>query len=136
MPLNARWRGINIVAPLTPNREQELIGGLKNALDRGETIMKAKQSFINAGYKQAEVEAAARKVPAATQQISKPVAATIPEKTLSKPTTQAQQVTTTTTTPTQPKKLSKTFIIILIVSSALVLIGAAILGLFWNTWFG
>ena len=123
---------------MTPNREQELIGGLKNALDRGETIMKAKQSFINAGYQKAEVEAAARKVPAATQQISKQVATTAPKpKAPTQPEQQKQQLTTTTTTaPTQSKKLSKTFIIILIVSSALVLIGAAILGLFWNTWFG
>ena len=97
--------------------------------------MKAKQSFINAGYPKAEVEAAAQKVPAATQQISKPVAAAVPEKVATKPVTQTQQLTTTTA-PKQSKKLSKTFVIILIVSSALVLIGAAILGLFWNTWFG
>ena len=96
--------------------------------------MKAKQSFINAGYQKAEVEAAAQKVPAATQQIAKPIAARIPEKVTTKPVAQPQQLTTATA-PNQSKKLSKTFIIILIVSSALVLIGAAILGLFWNTWF-
>lgn len=134
MPYNARRRGLRIVAPLTPNREQELIGGLKNALARGETLVKAKQSFINAGYPQAEVEAAARKVPAATPQISKPTTALSP--TQPSPTIQKPQPTTTTLSPTQPKTISKTFIIILIVSSALILIGAAILGLFWNSWFG
>ena len=41
--------------------------------------MKAKQSFINAGYQKAEVEAAARKGPAGTQQISKQVATTAPK---------------------------------------------------------
>ena len=134
MPLNARRRGSKIVTPLTPNREQELISGLKNALDRGETLLKAKQSFINAGYPQAEVEAAARKVPAATPQISKPT--TILTPTQPNPTIQKPQPTTTSTASTQPKTISKTFIIILIVSSALILIGAAILGLFWNSWFG
>lgn len=134
MPYNARRRGLRIVAPLTPNREQELIGGLKNALARGETLVKAKQSFINAGYPQAEVEAAARKVPAATPQISKPTTALSP--TQPSPTIQKPQPTTTALSPTQPKTISKTFIIILIVSSALILIGAAILGLFWNSWFG
>jgi hypothetical protein len=135
MPPNARRRGINIVAPLAPNREQELIGGLKNAIDRGETLVKAKQSFINAGYKQDEVEAAARKVPAATQQISKPVSATAAEKFTAEPTIQTQQTATTTVAPTQAKSVSKKLIIILIISSALVLIGAAILGLFWDSWF-
>jgi len=137
MPPDARRRSLNIVAPLTPNREQELIGGLRNALDRGETLVKAKQSFINAGYKQVEVEAAARKVPAATSQISRPATvAPVTAKPLPKPITQAAKPqSATTTAPSQPKKLSKIFIIILIVISALILIGAAILGLFWNSWF-
>ena len=131
MSHNARRRYLKIVAPLAPNREQELIGGLKNAIYRGETIMKAKQSFINAGYKQAEVEVAAQKVPAATTQISKPI--------LKNQTSAQQQAPTQikpTATTTKSKKLSKTFIIILIISSALILIGAAILGLFWDSWFG
>ena len=132
MPYNARRRGLRIVAPLTPNREQELIGGLKNALARGETLVKAKQSFINAGYKQAEVEAASRKVPTSTSQISKPMST---QSTPTQPTSQQPTPQLTTTTPTQSKNISKKLIIILIVSSALILIGAAILGLFWDSWF-
>ena len=104
-------------------------------LKKGENIFSPlaemfNSEFINAGYKQDEVEAAARKVPAATQQISKPVSATAAEKFTAEPTIQTQQTATTTVAPTQAKSVSKKLIIILIISSALVLIGAAILGLF------
>jgi hypothetical protein len=129
MSLNARWRNSKIVIPQTPDREQELIGGLQNALLRGETIDKAKQSFISAGYKPEEIEAAAHKIsitPKANQQPStKPIP--IPIKQSIQP-----QITTTTTKPKQPKKLSKKFLIIMISISILVLIGAALLGIFWN----
>jgi len=46
MPPNARWESSKIVIPSVPNQEEKLIGGLKNALDRGETLAKAKQSLI------------------------------------------------------------------------------------------
>jgi len=36
----------------------------------------------------------------------------------------------------QPKKSSKLLIIIIIIISSLILIGAGVLGLFWNSWFG
>lgn len=39
--------------------KEEIIGGLKNALDRGESIEKAVKSFVSAGYNPAEVRAAA-----------------------------------------------------------------------------
>lgn len=39
--------------------KEEIIGGLKNALDRGESLERAKQSFVNAGYSQDEVNEAA-----------------------------------------------------------------------------
>lgn len=37
----------------------ELIGGLKNAVDKGEDIAKAVQSFLNAGYTKKEIDDAA-----------------------------------------------------------------------------
>jgi len=37
---------------------QEIIGGLKNALDRGESLEKAAQSFVNAGYNPNEIKEA------------------------------------------------------------------------------
>ncbi len=47
--------------------KEEIIGGLRNALDRGESIEKAMQSFINAGYSAAEVREAAGMInPSAT----------------------------------------------------------------------
>lgn len=39
--------------------DRNLLGGMKNALERGQPIQKVKQSFINAGYKPQEVEQAA-----------------------------------------------------------------------------
>lgn len=39
--------------------KEEILGGLRNALDRGESMEKAMQTFINAGYSAAEVRDAA-----------------------------------------------------------------------------
>ena len=36
-----------------------ILGGLKNAIERGESIEKAKSTFLNAGYKSEEVDDAA-----------------------------------------------------------------------------
>ena len=118
MPSDARWRRIKIVVPLAPTREQELSGGLKNAIDRGETLAKAKQTFISAGYKPEEIQAAVRKVSSLAQPIRKPLAQT------------PQQPTTPT-----PQKLSKKFIIILSIIAVSILIIAVVLGLFWDTIF-
>lgn len=85
---------------------------MKNALKRGQTLVKAKQSFINAGYTAAEVEEAAGLV------------GSITSKTPATPLPQAQ--------PTQqPKKsLSKKNIIILAVAGVIIIITALLLGLF------
>ena len=42
--------------------KQEIISGLKNAVARGESIQKASQSFINAGYSPADVQQAASQI--------------------------------------------------------------------------
>jgi hypothetical protein len=39
-----------------------IIGGLKNALERGSSLEKAKESFITAGYDAADVEEAANSI--------------------------------------------------------------------------
>jgi cell division septation protein DedD len=138
MSSNGRREGIKIVAPLTQSREAEIIGGLKNALDRGETLAKAKQSFINAGYKPAEINVAVQKMSTTTPQTVKPTPApTETKSTKPQPTQEAQQKnqptpTAATQIPKQKKPLSKKFLIILISSAALVFVGAAILGLFWD----
>lgn len=136
MPPNDGREGVKIVAPLTPGREAEIVGGLKNALDRGESLVKAKQSFLNAGYKPAEINAAVQKMPATTSQISKPITAPAEAKALAaqpKPQPQAQpSPTTTTKIPVQKKQASKKFMIILIIIAILILAGAATLGIFWD----
>ena len=38
----------------------EIIAGLKNAVERGSTLEQAKQSFLNAGYSEQDVEDSAR----------------------------------------------------------------------------
>lgn len=43
---------------------EEIISGLKNAMARGESLEKASQSFINAGYNQDDVQAAAEELKA------------------------------------------------------------------------
>ena len=89
MPSNERWRRSKIVEPpITtpattpavpiPSRDEEIIGGIKNALERGETLDSAKQSFINAGYKFEEVESAVQKVPHVASRISSPLPAQEP----------------------------------------------------------
>jgi cobalamin biosynthesis Mg chelatase CobN len=39
--------------------KEDIVGGLKNAIERGENLEQAKQTFINAGYSADEVEQAA-----------------------------------------------------------------------------
>jgi len=39
---------------------EDILGGLKNAVERGESLEEAKSSFITAGYSSFEVEEAAR----------------------------------------------------------------------------
>jgi hypothetical protein len=96
----------------------ELNGGIKNALERGESMQKIKQSFLNAGYSLEEVENATRNL-----SVKKPKLRKFKKK--------KQQNLPEIKHPEKIKKgLSKTVIIILIVSSALVLIGALLLGLF------
>lgn len=40
--------------------KQDIIGGLKSALERGESLRQAMITFYNAGYKKEEIEEAAR----------------------------------------------------------------------------
>lgn len=133
-----RWRNFRIVDPLNINREEELVGGLKNALDRGEPLAKAKQSFLNAGYKPAEIEGAIKKIPTAASQINNQVKDSRGNR------SQNTKIKTKKGVSSLPKavkekspkqKLSKKFIIILIASATLVLIGVALLGIFWNKLF-
>jgi hypothetical protein len=50
MPFNEQWRCDKIVEKSNEKTVEELIGGLKNALERGDSLEKAARSFYNAGY--------------------------------------------------------------------------------------
>jgi len=127
-----RRAGIKIVGPLDQNREKELIGGIRNALERGESLAKAKQTFINAGYQPREIATAVQKLPQGITPLTTPVSAT-PITPVGKP----GEILQASSLPTlQPKKKSKILTILIIIVLALVLIGAGLLGVFWNSWFG
>ena len=120
MPSYGGRRYFRIVAP--PSRAKEISGGIKNALDRGEPLAKAKQSFLNAGYKIQEVNEA-------TQMIGRTPSGLI--KPLNPQTHMPAQAS-----PTQLKKpttgMSKKTIIILVIVAVVILGAALFLGLFWN----
>lgn len=118
-------------------KEEELAGGIKNALERGEPLPKIKQSFINAGYKPEEVERAARKILHPELAIP-PTPKPIETKKIETQPIPAQQPTIQKL-PVQPIQKQKTFskklIIILTIVSILILVGAALLGLYWDKLF-
>ena len=123
MSPNEWWEGIKIVGPLDQNREKELIGGLKNALERGEKIAKAKQTFINAGYNPKEVNMAIEKLPKITPIFVSQKDTLPPEKPGKSPSGKPLP-SSGAKVIVQPKKKSKILMIIIIVLSALVLVGA------------
>ena len=140
-----------------PSRETELVGGIKNALERGEPMPKIKKSFINAGYNQQEVSAAVQKLSSqptptqssAPQQVpqekksffsrlfKKKIQPTSQQPSQSTPQPSPRSISQLTPTPIlqaqkKPKQRSKLLIIIMIIISSLILIGAAIFGLYWD----
>ena len=65
----------------------EVIGGLKNAIERGYSLEKAKQSFLNAGYNPRDVEDSANSLKAGVltlntqpSETEKPTKTTLPEE--------------------------------------------------------
>jgi hypothetical protein len=142
MSLNERWRGSKIVEALSPEKKTELIGGLRNALERGETIDKAKKSFENAGYEKAEIEDALSKmqVPgqeAATSAPSSGVPTQNPAQGQTQPIIKRQQtkVLPTQKRPKLKKHLPKILIIIMVIIAIGILAAAIALGFFWDRLF-
>ena len=99
----------------------ELTGGIRNALETGENIQKIKQSFINAGYKSAEVEASAREAYSIPQQVQ--------QNPIPSPYGNSQKKSLPQLPMMQTKK---TWPIALIIVSVLIVILAGLIGLFWN----
>lgn len=98
---------------------EELTGGIKNALEKGESMEKVKQSFLNAGYTSREVNAA---IAALNTQITR---TSVPP---------TQDLTTNKLPTPTPSKSKRKFpwLIIIIILAILILIGVAILGFFFD----
>ncbi len=97
--------------------KEELVGGLKNAIERGSSLEKAIQSFIGAGYNPNEVRAAA-------QDIGGGVTAIVQEQ------REAQGPKAGLPAfPEKKKTRTKAIIIILIIIFLLILIGVVVLSL-------
>jgi hypothetical protein len=128
-------------------RKEEIKIGIKNALDRQETVEKAKQSMINAGYNSKMVEEAAlemnKSVTPNLQEIGKKGVKKIKrikqkkgkKKEKVKPVKKAEIKKEETrklpkTTEAKPKKKKK--LAIYIVISIIILVLAALLGLYWD----
>ncbi len=138
--------------------DEEIAGGLKNAVERGQDLEKAMRSFANAGYNIDEINIAAQRLsgirpmvepgqPAeTTETTSQAIVQSVPQEAQpavgAQPTTVqpvTEQAPTTQSLPTSPtptpKKSSKKLIIIMMILSALILVSAALLGIFWNQLF-
>lgn len=110
---------------------QEILGGLKSALARGDSLQKAMITFFNAGYKREEIDEAAKMIhQGGIQPIPKKIS---PKKThpiIKSPKKKFKALPTSTPKITKKplgfkKKISK-FIIIAIVSFAILFIGLLI----------
>ena len=124
---------------------QELTGGIKNALERGENIEQIKQSFINAGYSQRDVNSSVAEIQSKTTATTPPQTPA-PQKTLNSLTTNQSSIQPTRNIlPSQLKKFPtpkiKTpqkqqrfpgWLIVVIILSIFILVGAALLGFYWD----
>ena len=124
---------------MTENNVDEIAESMRNSLERGISLEKIKLSFINAGYNIQSIEKAAQMIqlsfqtpiiqkPAPPQQILKPVKL--------QPRQPEQKAEVLQVEPVQIQSQKSNFwIIILVIASILILVGAALLGLYWNSIF-
>ncbi|MEK6913188.1 MAG: hypothetical protein AABW47_00770 [Nanoarchaeota archaeon] len=70
----------------------EILGGLKSALERGESLKRAMMTFFNAGYKREEIEEAARNLNAQGIQPSSPSVTTSQQSVNLKPDVPLKQI--------------------------------------------
>lgn len=133
----------------------DLTGGIKNALERNESLDKIKQTFLNAGYKIEEIESAIKETTLLSSSQITPVAplpnfikeskpANIPPTNLIPPRAPNYPPLNPTLNPTinqfqsfqapkyQEEEKSNTGLIVLIVLSILILIAAGLAGLYWD----
>lgn len=127
----------------------ELTGGIKNAMERKEPVEKIRRSFINAGYSPQEVEQALQEANSIfsapnTVQVQKPtpvVEKPKPAQPVEKPTVQqpmppqpsSSQFNQLPSTPqVQTKKEPHIPLLAIGILCALILLGAAMLGIYWD----
>jgi len=111
---------------------EDIVGGLKNAIERGESVQEAKNSFLFAGYLQKDVEEAAaslEKVNVQTRKTDMP----IPElftASLEQPEVKAGQPGAEETKPLPQIKVKRTFNYLLLIP--IVIISAVIAYLIYS----
>lgn len=79
---------------------EEILGGLKSALERGESLKRAMMTFFNSGYKKEEIEEAARALSAS----GLPAVILPPQPVAPASPLQSTKVQTTTTEPSVPEE--------------------------------
>ena len=128
-----------------------IIGGIKNALSRGENLDIAMQTFVNAGYDVNDVMLASQKVggQAPVENLSVNQEPAVENKTLSTQTsvsTKKKKGKLKSPTAVKEKKvksdstellfgIKKKYVIIIGMVAILILGSALVLGLNWNRWF-
>ena len=133
------------------DKEEEILGGLKNAMGRGETLQMARLSFLNAGYKPHIVDLAASRISgqgvSVVEQQPVPQAANIPAPQAPNVAPQAINVTAANLNlyaqrpPAQQGQMVRKraipywAIIMMLIMSLGILVGAGVLGLFWDKLF-
>jgi len=119
MPSNAKWSKIEVI--ILKMVRQDILGGLKAALSRGESINQAMTSFHNAGYKKEDIESAARALQ--IQQQAQPIKqiTETPKQKLVK--TTKKQIQRVSNYEQNPKKFKGKLITFLLVFILLFLLG-------------
>ena len=133
------------------DKEEEILGGLKNAMGRGETLQMARLSFLNAGYKPHIVDLAASRISgqgvSVVEQQPVPQAANIPAPQAPNVAPQAPNVAPANLNlyaqrpPAQQGQMVRKraipywAIIMMLIMSLGILVGAGVLGLFWDKLF-
>jgi hypothetical protein len=140
------------------DKEEEILGGLKNAMGRGETLQMARLSFLNAGYKPHIVDLAASRISgqgvSVVEQQPVPQAANIPAPQAPNVAPQAPNVAPQAINvpaanlnlyaqrpPAQQGQMVRKraipywAIIMMLIMSLGILVGAGVLGLFWDKLF-
>lgn len=109
---------------------EDLVGGLKNALERGVSLEAAIQSFITAGYKDTDVREAARDLDTGSvymEQAAKPVASPLsrPLPVMPQPTQRPAQRPQPQYQPPRPQTGNGSLILVTVLAIILVLSVAA-----------